>query len=128
MVAKPLPASAFTRSNWATALSAAALAEASWASADVDRRLAGDDLLADAGDRRLAGGDLRLGPVEGVAVVGIVEDDQRVAGLDAGVVGRRHRLDVAGDLGGHGRGVGADIGVVGGDDEAADRSTSRSRK
>ena len=84
-----------------------------------DRRFGGDDLLADAGDGCRAGGDLRFGPGQRVPVIGIIEDDQRVAGLDAGVVGRRHGLDGAGDLGGHDRGVGADISVVGGDEEAA---------
>jgi len=38
--------------------------------------------------------------------------------MDIGIVGDRHFGDMAGDLGGDERHVGADIGVVGGHEEA----------
>ena len=82
-------------------------------------RLAGVDLLADPRHRRFGAGNLRLRLVQRDLVVGIVEHDQRIAGLDMGVLGNRDRLDVAGDLRRDGRRIGADIGIVGRDDEAA---------
>jgi len=83
-----------------------------------DRGLARGDLLVDALDRGPAGGDLRFGLRQRNAKVGVVENDERIARLDARVVRRRHRLDIAGDLGGHRRGVGRHVGVIGGNDEA----------
>ena len=84
----------------------------------VDRRVLGLDLPADAGDRRVLGGDLGLGGVDREAVVAVVDARQQVAGVDLLVVGHRDFDDVAGDLGGDDRRVGADIGVVGGNEEA----------
>ena len=82
---------------------------------DVALRL---DLPTDARDRRVLGRDLGLGGLDRIAIVAVVELDQQVARVDEGVVDDRDLGDVAGDLGRDDRGVGADIGVVGADDEA----------
>ena len=47
----------------------------------VDRGLAGLDLLVDAVDRRLLRGDLVFGRGDRELLVGIVEIDERIAGL-----------------------------------------------
>ena len=84
----------------------------------VDRRVLRLDLPAEAGDRRVLGGDLGFGGVDREAVVAVVDARQQVAGANLLVFGDRDFDDVAGDLGGDDRGVGADIGVVGRDEEA----------
>ncbi len=76
------------------------------------------DLPADARDRRVLGRDLVLGGLDRIAIVAVVEPDQQVARVHEGVVDDRDLGDVAGDLGRDDRGVGADIGVVGADEEA----------
>ena len=84
----------------------------------VDRRVLRLDLPADAGDRRVLGGDLGLGGVDREAVVAVVDARQQIAGVDLLVLGDRNFDDVAGDLGGDDGRIGADIGVVGRDEEA----------
>ena len=84
----------------------------------VDRRVLRLDLPAEAGDRRVLGGDLGLGGVDREAVVAVVDARQQIAGVDLLVLGDWNFDDVAGDLGGDDRRVGADIGVVGRDEEA----------
>ena len=84
----------------------------------MDRRVLRLDLPADAGDRRVLGGDLGLGGVDGEAVVAVVDAGQQIAGANLLVFGDRDFDDVAGDLGGDDRRVGADISVVGRDEEA----------
>ncbi len=91
--------------------------------ADLRRGLRDDgalrlDLPADARDRRLLRRDLGLGGVDRVAIVAVVEPDEQVARMDEGVVGDRDLGDVAGDFGRDDRRIGADIGVVGADEEA----------
>ena len=109
----------FARSNSALALSRQRLADASCASRLADLRIAGGDLLADPADRRLLGRDLRFRLLQRDAVVGIVEEHQRRPRRDVRVVVDRHGLHVAGDLRRDDRRVGADIGIVGRDHEAA---------
>ncbi|CAD5251153.1 hypothetical protein BOSE21B_10914 [Bosea sp. 21B] len=77
------------------------------------------DLRVDARERGLGGGALGLGALQRDALVAIVELDQRLAGLDLLVLRHRDRGDVGGQLGRDRRHFGADIGVVGRDDEAA---------
>ncbi len=71
------------------------------------------DLLIEAGDRGLLCGDLRLGLLQGDAIVGIVDQKERRSRRHAGVVADRHGLDVAGDLRRDHGGVRGHIGIVG---------------
>ncbi len=77
------------------------------------------DLPADAADGGVLRRDLVLGRVDGELVVAGVDDGEEVARAHLLVVCDFHLGDVTGDLGRHDYGVGADIGVVGRDEEAA---------
>ena len=86
----------------------------------LDQRLLRGDLAADAVDGRLLGRDLVARGVDRQPVVAVVDARRSTSPawtkLLSATVDRR---DIAGDLGGERGGVGAHIGVVGGDHEAA---------
>ncbi len=82
-----------------------------------DDRALGLDLAGEAGDGRVLGANARPGRVEGVLIVAIVDRSEQVALVDDLVVHHRNRGQVAHRLGGDDRGVGADISVVGRDQE-----------
>ena len=82
-----------------------------------DDRALGVDLPREAGDRRVLGADARPRRVDGVLIVAVVDRDQEVALVDDLVLDDRNLGDVSGRLGGDDRGQGADIGVVGRDEE-----------
>ena len=86
-----------------------------------DRGLLRLDLLADTRDRRLLGGEFVARGVDRQPIVAVVDAGDHLAGMHIGVVGDVDGRDIAGDLGGERRGIGVHIGVVGGDDVAADR-------
>ena len=83
-----------------------------------DDRALGVDLAGEAGDGRVLRADARSGRVDGVLIVAIVDRSEQVALVDDLVVHHRNRGQVAHRLGGDDRGVGADIGVVGRNEEA----------
>ena len=64
------------------------------------------------------GADARPRRVDGVLIVAVVDRSEQIALVDDLVVDHRNRGQVAHRLGGDDRGVGADIGVVGRDQEA----------
>ena len=82
-----------------------------------DDRALGLDLSGEAGDGRILRANARTGRLDGVLVVAIVDRSEQVALVDDLVVHHRNRGQVAHRLGGDDRGVGADIGVVGRDQE-----------
>ena len=81
-----------------------------------DRRLC-VDLPGEAGDGRVLGADARPRCVDGVLIVAVVDRGEQVALVHDLVVDHRNRGQMPHGLGGDDRGVGADIGVVGRDEE-----------
>ena len=82
-----------------------------------DDRALGVDLAREAGDGRVLGADAPARGVDGVPIVAVVDRGQKIALVDDLVVDHRNLSEVAHRLGGDDRGVGADIGVVGRDQE-----------
>jgi hypothetical protein len=81
----------------------------------------GVDLPVEALDRRLLGRDLIARQVGGEAIVAVVDAGDHVAGANLRILLDQKPRDIARDLRAQCRGVGADIGVVGGNQEAARR-------
>ena len=77
------------------------------------------DLSADSRDRRVLRGDLGLGRIDHQLVIAIVDSHQEIAGVHRLVLGDGDLGHVTGNFRRDDRHVGADIGVVGGDQETA---------
>ena len=80
------------------------------------------DLAADAVDGGLLGRDLAARGIDRDAIVAVVDPEDHVAGAHHGVVAGKDRRDVAGHPRAERGVVGAHIGVVGRDVEAADQN------
>ena len=83
-----------------------------------DDRALSLDLAGEAGDGRVFRANARTGRLDGVLIVAIVDRSEQIALVDDLVVNHRNRGQVAHGLGGDDRGVRADIGVVGRNQEA----------
>ena len=82
-----------------------------------DDRALGVDLPGEAGDGRVLGADARSGRVDRVLIVAVVDRGEQVALVDDLIVDDRNRGQMTHRLGGDDRSVGADVGVVGRDEE-----------
>lgn len=80
----------------------------------LDLLLLGDDLRLDIGDVRPGDRDLRIGLIDGDAIVALVDLGEKVPGFDMLVVRHGYVGHVAANLGGHGKAARGDEGIVGG--------------
>ena len=87
----------------------------------LDNRLLHVELGLLARDRGFCGGDVGLGLIERDLEVAVVDPRQHLAGLHALVVAGQHFVKIAGDLRRDRGVVGLHVGVIGGDQETADR-------
>ena len=78
-----------------------------------DLRLLDGRLRIDAADTGFSGRDLRLGLLEGDAVVAFIDLRDHAVRHDVLIVGHRHRSEVTAHLGRHGELARLDVGVVG---------------
>ena len=120
--AKPLVLSACWRSKSRPARFRPASAEASCALACSTALSMRGDLAADPVDGGLLGRDPGARGIDRDAIVAVVDPEDHVAGLHHDVVAGQDRRDVAGHPRAERGVVGAHIGVVGGDEEAADQN------